>query len=139
MNLSLDFVNNATDQSGGGIPASSTYQRREDVSISYTPFNTLHLFASVQILAQNGQKLQINQNYAVNWSPFPDGALQFNITYNDTHNSLENTENRTFIPSVRWYITSRSYLDLSYQLIKSSSTSQTSNSNGVFATLRIPF
>ena len=139
MNLSLDFVNNATDQSGGGIPASSTYQRREDVSISYTPFNTLHLFASVQILAQNGQKLQINQNYALNWSPFPDGALQFNITYNETHNSLQNTEDRTFIPSVRWYITTRSYLDLSYQLIKSSSKSQTSNSDGVFATLRIPF
>jgi len=139
MNLSLDFVNTATDQSGGGIPASSTYTRREDVIISYTPFDTLHLFASVQILAQNGQKLQINQNYALNWSPFPDGALQFNITYNETRNSLENTEDRTFIPSVRWYITTRSYLDLSYQLIKSSSKSQTSNSNGVFATLRIPF
>jgi len=139
MNLSLDFQNTATDSSGGGVPASSTYTRRGDFSISYTPFDTLHLFASVQILAQKDQNLQLNQNYAVNWSPFPGGALQFNITYTETHNSVENSKSRVFTPFVRWYITTRSYLDLSYQRIKSSSTSQTSNSNGMSAILRIPF
>jgi hypothetical protein len=139
MNLSLDFFDSTTDQSGGGLPASSTYIRRGDFSISYTPFDTLHLFASEQIIAQHGQKLQINQNYALNWSPFPDGALQFNIVYNEIHNSVDNSVNRAFTPGVRWYITTRSYLDLSYQRIKSSSTSLTSDSNGVFATLRIPY
>jgi hypothetical protein len=138
MNLSLDFVNNATDQSGGGMPASSTYTRRGDISVSYSPFNTLHLFALVQILAQNDQKLQINQNYALNWSPFPEGALQFRIAYNEIRNSIDNSISRNFTSGVRWYITTRSYLDLSYQMIKSSSTSQTSDSNGVSATLRIP-
>ena len=139
MNLSLDFFNSTTDQSGGGLPASSTYTRRGDFSISYTPFDTLHLFASAQIIAQHGQKLQINQNYALNWSPFPDGALQFNIVYNEIHNSVDNSVDRAFTPGVRWYITTRSYLDLSYQRIKNSSTSQTSDSNGVAVTLRIPF
>jgi hypothetical protein len=139
MNLSLSFENNATDQSGGGIPASSTYQRIGDVTVSYTPLDTLHLFAQVQILAQNDQPLQINQNYVLNWSPFPGGALQFNITYNEIHNTINNTKSRVFTPTVRWYITTRSYLDLSYQIIRSSATSQTADSNGAFAILRIPF
>jgi hypothetical protein len=139
MTLSLNFVNTTTDQSGGGIPASSTYTRREDFSISYIPFNTLHLFASVQILDQKDQKLQINQSYGLNWSPFPDGALQFNIAYNETHNSLDNSKSRIFTPGVRWNITSRSYLDVSYQMINSSSKSQTSDSNGVSAILRTFF
>jgi len=139
VNIIINFLNTITDQSGGGMPSSSSYQRKGDFSISYTPFNTVHLFASWDILFQNGQKTQVNQNYGLNWSPFPDGALQFNIVFNETYNTLNSTQGRIFNPGVRWYITSRSYLDLSYQMIKNSTTAQVSNSNGVFLTLRIPY
>jgi hypothetical protein len=139
MTLSINLVNTTTDQSGGGLPSSSTYTRKGDFSISYTPFETVHLFAEWDILFQTGQKTLVNQNYGLNWSPFPNGALQFNIVYNETHNSLDNTIGRVFTPGVRWYITPRSYLDLSYQMIKNSTTAQVSNSNGVFVTLRIPY
>ncbi len=137
--LSLNFVNTITDQSGGGQPSSSTFTRQEDVSISYNPFNTLHIFASMQILDQKDQKVQINQNYGLNWSPFPDGALQFSFTYNESLSSQDNSKSRIITPSVRWNITSRSYLDVSYQMINSSSKSQTSDSNGVSANLKIFF
>jgi hypothetical protein len=137
MTITLIYSDTATNQSGGGLPSTSTSTRRGDLSVAYRPFETLYLFASWEILAEKGQKIQTIQNYGLNWSPFPEGTLQFNFSYNENILSENNQKNRLITPSLRWNITSRSFLDLSYQLIHSSSKLQKSDSNGFNASLKI--
>jgi hypothetical protein len=137
MTITLIYSDTATNQSGGGLPSTSTSTRRGDLSVAYRPFDTLYLFASWEILAEKGQKIQTIQNYGLNWSPFPEGTLQFNFSYNESILSENNQKSRLITPSLRWNITSRSFLDLSYQLIHSSSKLQKSDSSGVSASLKI--
>ena len=137
MTITLTYSDTTTNQSGGGLPSTSTSTRRGDLSVAYRPFETLYLFASWEILAEKGQKIQTTQNYGLNWSPFPEGTLQFNFSYNENILSENNQKNRLITPSLRWNITSRSYLDLSYQYIHNSSKLEKSDSNGFSANLKI--
>ena len=135
--ITLIYSDSITNQSGGGLPSTSTSARRGDLSVAYRPFETLYLFASRGILAEKGQKIQTTQNYGLNWSPFPEGTLQFNFSYNESILSENNQKNRQITPSLRWNITRRSFLDLSYQYIHNSSKLEKSDSNGVSANLKI--
>jgi len=137
MTITLIYSDTVTNQSGGGLPSTSTSTRRGDLSVAYRPFETLYLFASWEILAEKGQTIQTTQNYGLNWSPFPEGTLQFNFSYNESILSENNQKSRLITPSLRWNITSRSFLDLSYQYIHSSSKLQKSDSNGFSANLKI--
>jgi len=135
--ITLIYSDTATNQSGGNLPSTSSSTRRGDLSVAYRPFETLYLFASWEILAEKDQKIQATQNYGVNWSPFPEGTLQFNFSYNESILSENNQKSRLITPSVRWNITSRSFLDLSYQYIHTSSKLQKSDSSGFSANLKI--
>jgi hypothetical protein len=137
MTITLIYSDTTTSQSGGGLLSTSTSTRRGDLSVAYRPFETLYLFASWETLAEKGQKIQTTQNYGLNWSPFPEGTLQFNFSYNESILSENNQKSRLITPSLRWNITSRSFLDLSYQSIHSSSKSEKSDSNGFSANLKI--
>jgi hypothetical protein len=77
-------------------------------------------------------------NYTVNWSPFPDGTLHLNFYYNETIRSNDSKES-TIVPSLRWYFTPRSYLDLSYQNLKAEAPALTTSSNIYSGTVRITF
>jgi len=135
--ITLTYSDTVTNQSGGGLASTSNSTRRADLSVAFRPFETLYIFTSWEILAQKGQKIQTTQNYGLNWSPFPEGTLQFNFSYNENILSENNQKNRAITPSLRWNITSRSYLDLSYQYIRTSSKSEKTISNGVSANLKI--
>jgi hypothetical protein len=135
--ITLTYSDTITNQSGGGLPSTSTFTRRGDLSVAYRPFETLYIFTAWEILAAKGQKIQTTQNYGLNWSPFPEGTLQFNFSYNESILSENNQKNRLITPSLRWNITSRSFLDLSYQYIHSSSKLEKSDSNGFSANLKI--
>jgi hypothetical protein len=124
LTVTLHVSDTETDRSGGGKPDSSTYTRKVDVSAAYNPFRSLYIFTLIEAIAEKGQKTQITQNYGLNWSPFPDGALQFRFNYNETLRSEDNGKDRIINPGVRWNITRRSYLDVSYQLISSKSNTQ---------------
>ncbi len=136
VNLGLAYIYSKIDQSGGGLPSSTNFTHTANVTLTYNPFQTLYLVASIEVIA-DGQKVSTEQNYGLNWSPFPDGALQFRFFYNESLESLGSGKSRTISPGVRWYITKRSYLDVSYQLITNESSSGKSDSNIIGATLKI--
>lgn len=135
--LNLNYSDSTTNQSGGGQPSSSTYSRRGDVRLTYIPFSTLNLFASAGVLMRSGQKIETLQSYGINWAPFPDGTIQFNFAYNENFDSLNNIRERTIIPSLIWKITNRVLLQVSYQMISSSSKTGSIDTNGASANLKI--
>jgi len=139
MNINVNYTTTMTDQSGGGQPGSSTSTSLGDLTLTYTPLPNLRFFAEFGIISGTNQKTDFTQNYGINWTPFPDGALQFNFNYNENTRSVDNSKERIINPSVRWRLGSRSYLDVSYQWTTSDSNSQSTKAMYFNTTLKIFF
>jgi hypothetical protein len=139
LTVGINYSDTFSRQRGGNVEGSSTFTRRVDFNVNYNPFRTVYLSAFIQIDAEKGQQTDVIQNYAINWSPFPDGALQFNIAYNENRRSEDDQKERIFHPSIRYKITSRSYIDVSYQLIRSKSKVEKIESNLFSTSLKLFF
>lgn len=122
---------------GGERGSGSTDTWRLDFNVSFNPFRTLYLFALLQLIDEKGRDMETVQNYGVNWSPFPDGALQFNFTYNEDYQSNNNLKERFLTPSIRWNITKRSHIDFTYQYTISKSDAQKTESHLFTTSLKI--
>jgi hypothetical protein len=99
------------------------------MTMSYTPFRTLFLLGSIEIISEKGEKRLITQEYGLNWSPFPDGALRFSLAYNENYRTENHQKERIFTPSIRYEVTKKSYIDVSYNMIRSRSDTQKTDSN----------
>ncbi len=139
MTLGLNYSNTISRRTGGDQGSSSTYTQTLDCNLSYNPFRTLNLLAFVQYINEKGQKDRILQNYTINWSPFPDGALQFNFAYNENYRTEDHLVERIFQPTIRYNLSKRSYIDVSYQLIRTRGDIQKIDSNLLSTSLKIFF
>jgi hypothetical protein len=111
------YLGKLTHVSGGPSGRDrDTTENRFDFGASFTPFRTLVLSASTNVVAETDRETTVLQNYGLSWAPFPDGNLQFSMFY--AENRLpDDTTSRTIQPTLRWYVTSRrkSYLEATYQ------------------------
>ncbi len=137
LTLGLNYNNTISRRTGGAQGSSSNYTQTFDFNLSYNPFRTLNLFAFIHVIDEKGRKVQTLQNYAINWSPFPDGALQFNIAYNENFRSEDHLVERILFPSIRYNLSKRSYIELSYQFIRSRSDIQKLDSNLISTSFKI--
>ncbi len=133
--LTLDlYYSSADTQQTGGDQDVSDKTERETFGVSYKPFDTVYLLFSFERIKTKGETKDL-VNYGANWSPFPDGSLQFTFSYNENLNS--DGEKVTLIsPNIRWNISRRMFLELSGQYLKTESESQTSDSFISSATFR---
>lgn len=134
--LTISGSDTTTKQSGGNKPGTSDHRMRGESIVSFIPFRTLNLIAGLEVITEKEKKTQINQKYGVNWSPFPDGALQFNFNYNEQVRTENNEKIRILTPSILWKIKGKSYLIVSYQTIKSESVTQKTDSRIIGANLK---
>lgn len=139
LSFNVNYTYNKSDVSGGLQAASSITTERGDFGFTYRPFQTLYLLASWSILEQTGKQTNVFQNYGVNWSPFPDGALQFNFSYSENIQTLNQEKSRLISPSLTWKITDRSILDVAYPFLRTESLSGTTDSETLSVTLRTSF
>jgi hypothetical protein len=139
LSFNINYTYNKSDLSGGGQPSSTISTKRGDFSVTYRPFTTLYLLASFAVLEQTDKPTNVFQNYGVNWSPFPDGALQFNFSYSENIQTLNQEKSRLITPSLTWKITERTILDVSYPFLKTESISGTTDSQTLSAILRTSF
>ncbi len=128
LTLALNFTGTTTDRTGGGKPDQTTVDRRGDASLAYRPFPTLYLLASVSRVEREDIRDTL-QSYAVNWSPFPSGALQFNFAFEQELAARDNSKTRSIRPSLRWNVTKSIILDMSYRLLKTESRVETVDDN----------
>jgi hypothetical protein len=122
-----------------GLPETTNLTNNATITVAYNPVRALYLLASVQFIDETGQRVKTLQNYGLNWSPFPDGALQFRFSYNEERRTQDQFTNKIINPGLRYKINTRSYLDLSYQSIRSDSPSQKTDTDIFSANLKIFF
>ena len=139
VNLTLLYDGTTTVYSGGGLIGEiTTYTRSGEADLSITPVQAVHLFGSYRIEKSTESINRNILNYSLSWSPFPDGTLYLNFSYNETIRT-DATKERSMVPNLRWYVTPRSYLNLSYQNLKAETPALTTVSNIYSGTVRISF
>jgi hypothetical protein len=139
LTFNLSFSNTTSDQSGGDKPDTSSYTRSGDFNFSFSPIRTLYLFGSVSMASRKDEKTTYLQNYALGWSPLSGGDLQLNMGYSESLRSSDKGSERSVGPTLRWKVTPRSALDVSYQMVTSKSISQKSNTNAFSARFQVTF
>ncbi len=137
--VTFSLTSNGTSSvtSGGGEETSNS-TRAAEADLSIAPVPAVYLFGSYRIEKSTTFPRRNTLNYSINWSPFPDGTLHLTFYYTETIRTDDSKE-RSIIPSLRWYVTPRAYLNLSYQSIKSESPAFTTTSNVYSGTARISF
>lgn len=140
MSLSLSFQDLTSHQTGGGQPDKSSFNRAATATATYRPFEAVYLTAGFSVNMQDNRATETLQNYAVSWSPFRGGDLQFSFAYSQNLNSSQNEKDTNISPSVRWNIRPGSTLDVSYNNLNTTSSSTgTTTANSFGAHLRIAF
>ncbi len=140
MTVNLSFSDTARKSSGGNLAAKKTDETRTgEVSVAYTPLRTLYLFGSFAKQAATGSASTATFNYAVTWSPFPDGTLHLGFNYNETIHLENDEKDRTITPHLRWNITRGSYLELTYQDLFNDAPTQKTRNRISTANLHVAF
>ncbi len=109
------------------------------VEAFFVPLRALSFNARYNIVDRTGFDTQTTQNYAVNWSPFPDGSIQFFFNYNETLESVEDRRRTTIGPGFNWTISNHFFLEMSYNYQEDDSEAQKIESNNLFAKFRLIF
>jgi hypothetical protein len=141
--INIIYNGTGTKSTGGDTPGGSTSSIQAwETNVSIVPVRTVYLFGSYRVEDQDqggGKSRRTIQNYTANWSPFPDGTLHLNLFYVETIRSEDDARERSIVPNLRWNMTPRSHLDLSYQWLKTESVVQTTENRVASATIRLSF
>jgi len=99
---------------------------------------TINVFANYDFRDGSGTNSDSTSllDYAINWSPFPDGSLQFSFTYNETRGS-DDAKSEIFTPSVKWQVAPGIFLDLRYNVGTIESEVEKSDIKNFTGSLRI--
>jgi hypothetical protein len=117
--LTVNFADIATVRSGPEPGPTDSTTRTGYFTLAFDPLRTLHLVVGEELVAVTGEQTRTTTNFSVNWSPFPDGALQFIASYNEALRPVYFGSERNTRYGVRWALERNSYLDVSYQRIGS--------------------
>jgi len=138
LTMNVTISDNKTKTSGGNEPDMSASTKRGDFQLSYSPFRTLFLSAGFEVI-DDENRTRTTQDYGLNWSPFPEGDLQFFFRYAETLRPEDDQKSRITGPSVIWQISQYFKLDVSYSIIESETVSQETDSNTFKAILKANF
>ncbi len=83
--------------------------------VFFTPYPAVSLFGKVTLRDRDDETTTV-QNYSVNWSPFPDGAIQFSLTYAEILRPEEDRRDRNYGPFLAWTISRHLQLETLYTL-----------------------
>jgi len=138
LTMNIFVSDQKTKTSGGDTPDASASTKRGNLQLSYYPFRALFLLAGIEVI-QDELRTRTIQNYGFNWSPFPDGNLQFFLLYTEALSPEDGQKTRNIGPSMKWNISRHFILDLAYNFIESESNSGTNESNNFTSNLKVLF
>lgn len=139
VSLTFSYDDTTTRRSGTFTGAPRTHVRRSYGAVVVDPVRTLHLVLGGEVIAVSGQRTRTTLDIGANWAPFPDGKLQLIFASNDALRALEFGRERSTLGAVRWNISRRSYVDVSYQRTRSEFIVQTTESRVFSVTVRMFF
>ena len=124
---------------GADVPDREDRTRSGEAAVAWNPVPAVYLFGSRRKDERTSERDRTVDTFAGSWSPFPGGALQVSISYNETHYSDLDETDTSFVPFVRWNINPRSYFEIAYQALTRETDLSRLEDDIVTSTLRFGF
>jgi hypothetical protein len=134
INFNYSYVITERPDEADSDTTDSTFNLR----VQYVPTETLSLSADITITDRDEQQTNF-QNYTLNWSPFPDGALQFFFTFSETLRVDIDTRERIIGPSLQYNVGGWGFLDLGYSFVTNENDFRKTDSSSFVANLRLVY
>jgi hypothetical protein len=140
----LIFVLNYTDAASEQASVDTSgfkdiFTRLAQIHATYIPVSSVYLYAEYRKQWQGNLAPLTFLRWALNWAPFPGGALRMGVNYDETRSDPNVQSTRVISPFLRWRINSLSYFQLVYSDILEESGALRRNNQRVSATLRWGF
>jgi hypothetical protein len=139
LSLTVSYDATRSRRSGVFVGEADADTQRAYVALAVDPLRTLHVVLAEEVIAVTGQKTRTTHEVNVNWAPFPDGALQVVFAYDEALRDLVFGQDRNIVGAVRWNLSRRSYIDVSYQRTRSEFVVQTTASRILSSDVRLYF
>jgi hypothetical protein len=134
--LAGSYYLSRTHQSGGNLPEQDIDNERVDGTVTLSPFPALYLSATVTRVIQGTVPTTL-ATLSGTFSPFPDGTVLLRSSYVETFDTSQHAKSGVGTAGLRWNISPRAFLDVSYSIIDSSSNAGSGESRSFLATLVI--
>jgi len=134
--INLDY--SATKTHGMEMGNRKASRSKLGLHVFYTPFSALSLNGQFQVL-ETGSNRRTLKDYSINWSPFPDGALQFNLIFSETLTPETGEKTKIIGPNIKWSIGRYASLDIFYNLNQSETSTMVVDTRSLIANLRLIF
>ena len=133
LNFAFDYLLSYNTETG----RSSSWDHTGRFQGFWVPLRTLSFFASLGLRykEREAEGLELDQNYSVNWAPFPDGLLNLSLAYNHTIDTRDN-ESRIFSSQIDWQLTRTTLLTVRYNVGTIENDRVTNDVQNVRATFR---
>lgn len=112
------------------------YKSRWDIQAFFTPFRSLSFNARVSLEERDDYRSTL-YDYSANWSPFPDGALQFYLTFTETLRPELEEERRSIGPGFKWTLGRYFFMDMAYTITEDENRLETTESKNLVVNLRV--
>ena len=144
INLYYSDVKSRTTGTDSQDPGYGSTTRSGTASVSYTPVETLFLYASSstsETTYDNGGSATSSrtQTYTLSWSPAFTGDLSINVSAVQVVTSVDQGVHDTFTPSLRWRVNQYAFVDAGYQLDTTRNISLRTKTETLFTTLHASF
>jgi hypothetical protein len=104
-------------------PEDDFTQKDYNLQAFFVPFRSLSLFGKISIRDREDRTTSV-QNYSINWSPFPDGAMQFTLFFSEVLRPNEDRKDRSFGPAFNWTISRHLLFESQYTFSNAESETQ---------------
>jgi hypothetical protein len=111
----------------------------KEAGVAFSPLPSLYFYASRRHEERTGRLDRTVDTFAFSWAPFPGGALQLSLSFNESHYSDLDEVERLIVPFLRWNINPRTYFDFAWQMITSERDYFRREDDIMTATLRLGF
>lgn len=115
ISLTVNYDGRNTSRSGVFFGDPRTREHRSYAALSFDPIPTLHLLIGGEVIASTGQTTRTTLDLGAAWAPFPDGTLQLIFNYDEALRALEFGKDRNTLGAIRWNLSRKSYVDVSFQ------------------------
>jgi hypothetical protein len=135
LTLSLNFATSRQARSDSDSEASEQW----DAGMAYRPFDALYLSATVSRLRMTDRTPATLHNYALNWSPYAGGTVQFGLGYTESWESDTDTLTKTIGPTLSWEVAPRASISLAYYAETRSSPQTNREMKSLFGQYKMTF
>lgn len=112
-----------------------TEDKRLELSAAFSPTSAISVFGRCTVIDQS-ETSKVYQNYSIDWSPFPDGAIQFFVAYNESLTD-EGDDSKSSLAGFDWRVNHGTVLRTSYSMSESESETSKTESEIISVTIRI--